>query len=180
MAIGVVSLLTAAYFTTSKRFLTDRLPSTGGIVGPLEITEAGTVLEIRVDQALNLSGGRRSFGTRSTWSFVSGEVLDAEQEYLFGFGDELWKESGYDGTYWTEAKDDYELKVTMPEAGTYYLEFTTELPQIGRAARGSAGPIVVRIDRATGSAIPHLMLGIALILGGLVMRLFASGAALFD
>lgn len=175
LGVGVVSLLTAAWFTAGERLLVDRLPPEGGVVGPIQITEPNTVLEVKVRQSLNLPGGS-SYGTRSTWSFVSGEVLDAEQEYLFGFGDELWKESGYDGTYWTESKDDYEVKVTIPESGTFYLGFTTELPQIGRAAGGSPGPIAVRVERKRGSAIPHFVFGICAILLGLLMRFFASKA----
>ncbi|HJL14832.1 MAG TPA: hypothetical protein RMH99_04200 [Sandaracinaceae bacterium LLY-WYZ-13_1] len=172
MGIGVISLLTAAYFTTGERVLSERLPPNGGMVGPIQIAEPNTVLNIHVNQSLNLPSGRSSFGTNSTWSFVSGEVLDAEQEYLFGFGGELWKESGYDGTHWTESKDDYELKVTIPDAGTFFLEFSTELPP----GATNPGEIRVAIEKKRGSAIPHFIFGIVAILLGLIMRFFASKA----
>jgi len=169
MGVGVVSLATAAWFTTGEPVFSDQLPPEGGIIGPIQVPAPDTVLEVGIQQRLNLPSGRSAFGTNSTWSFVSGEVLDAEQEYLFGFGGELWKERGYDGSYWTEAKDDYSLKVTIPDAGAFYLSFTVEAPP-----SASPGPITVSVDRMRGSAIPHFVFGVCALLLGLLMRLFAS------
>ena len=64
------------------------------------------------------------------WSAVTGNVLDQDKNYLFGFGQEFWKESGYDSDgRWTESKTKYDMKVTLPK-GIYYLEFEQNGPLI--------------------------------------------------
>ena len=172
IAIGVISLMTAAYFTSGERLTRQTVPPNGGIVGPLRLDEPGTVLEVHVQQPQNARSGTTDvFGTSSTWSFVSGEVLDDEHEYLFGFGDELWAETGYDGSSWSEAKSSYDLKVTIPEAGTYFLGFETESPP-----NVQPSDVTVTIDRKRGSAIPHFVLGIGAVLLGLFLSLVASRA----
>lgn len=168
IGVGVISLLTAAYFSSGERLTRQTIPATSAMIGPIQITEPGTVLEITVQQAL-VAPSDPYGGGGSTWSFVGGEVLDDEHEYLFGFGGELWAESGFDGSYWTESDTTYDLKVTMPEAGTYYLGFNTESdPNI------QPNDITVTIDRKRGSAIPHFVLGLVGVVFGFFMSLIAS------
>lgn len=170
--LGVLSLLTSLYFTTQRQVLQQTLPATGGSVGPFEVKSAGTVLEVVVVQSLTLPPGSNT-ATRGVWSFVSGEVTDDDDEYLFGFGGELWKESGYDGSYWTEEDRDYAIKLTMPEAGQFFLEFSSEAP-----FGATVGPMRVTVHQLRGSAIPHFVLGIALVLLGLMLRLLVSKAVI--
>lgn len=178
IGVGIVSLLTAAYFNSGDRLAFESLPANGGTVGPITITDPGTVLQVTVKQPQTLptrrsSRGFGSYGTtsNSTWTFVEGEVLDEDEQYLFGFGEELWKETGYDGSYWTESYDEFDLKVTIPDPGTYYLGFTTQV-----APGSSPGTMQVRVDRMRGSAIPHFVFGIVAILLGLLLRFMTSNA----
>jgi len=115
---GLLCIVTALVLSGSgKRELKAKLPPEGGQVGPVVVKKANTVLAINVEQQFRVDG----------WSYLEGEVLDADENYLFGFGDELWAESGYDEGNWHEEKNDYDLYVTIPEPGTYYLGFVGQV-----------------------------------------------------
>ena len=93
------------------------LPKTGGLIGPVEIKKDNTVCTIKSyqDVALNQS------------SFLTGNVLDENKQYLFGFGKDLWNEEGNDDEgYWHETENNYETRVTFPIKGKYYFEFEAE------------------------------------------------------
>lgn len=122
------------------------------IVGPIEVTSDGQVLQVGIDASLPVN----------SWNFVEGEVLDANKGYLFSFGKELWHEDGTDEDgYWNEADRSYQMKITIPVKGIYYLNIKTE---------GDKTPdeIYVTIDRAVGSSIPHMIFGILTLAIGLI------------
>ncbi len=127
--------------------LKESLPAAGGTIGPIEVKKDYSVYLIRVKQAI------KSYGA---WSFVSGDVLDENREYLFGFGKEFWKESGYDsdGT-WYESVSDYDMKVTLPKKGAYYLRFNADMSR-----PGAGGDIQVTVQPKYGSSLAHFILGI--------------------
>ena len=85
-------------------------------------------------------------------SYISGEVLDEENDTIFEFGKDSWHESGYDADgYWSESDAGMTAKLTFSEPGTYYIKLGTEdnkLPQFN-----------IVLSRKNGSGIPHLMLG---------------------
>lgn len=178
MGFGIVSLITALFFTGGRgKSVTKSLPAEGGIVGPIEVSKDNTVLEVGVRQPLNKDG----------WSFIEGEVLDKDQEYLFGFGEEVWRESGYDQGYWSETDDAFDLKVTIPKKGTYFLSFTTESAPTMSLRRTSlrrrkndrpvAGNIWITVQPKMGSTVPFFIAGlVGLILGFIVNRIGAAGA----
>jgi len=89
--------------------------------------------------------------------YFSGEVLDEDKETLYEFGKDLWHESGYDSEgYWSESDRNMAACLTFTEPGKYYIQFHTDenmMNQIGLE-------IVVK----KGSGIPHLMMGMYLLI----------------
>jgi hypothetical protein len=123
------------------------------MLGPIEITKPKQVVGVEI--ATNLPN--------NSWAFVEGEVLDADKEYLFSFGDEFWHESGYDDGAWEESYDEYEMKITFTEAGRYYLSIKAQ-------ANSNVNEIRVRIGQRLGSGIPHFVLGLVLLACGLAIE----------
>ncbi len=123
------------------------------LIGPIEITKAKQVVGIEISTSL----------PNNSWAFVEGEVLDENKQYLFSFGDEFWHESGYDDGNWEESYDEYEMKITFPEAGKYFLSIK---------AQGNANidELQLRISQRLGSGIPHFILGLVLIICGLAIE----------
>lgn len=122
--------------------------------GPLTTKKYNETYAIRVAASLPVN----------TWSFVEGEVLDEEKEYLFSFGKELWHETGRDSDGpWTESENNYTMKITLPEPGTYYFRFKTQ-------GRYDVAALRVVISKRYGSSLPHIMLGLFALTIGLVLN----------
>lgn len=132
------------------------LPPTGGMLGPIAIAEDDTTYEIKVAQDIKKAG---------EWSYVEGEVLDANKTFQFSFGKELWKkQQDYKGPGTLPQStvpatsiagvSRYDLKVVFPKAGDYFLRFKTNASQ----AVGTS--INVSAQQLQGSSIFHLILGI--------------------
>lgn len=160
IVFGVVCLITAGFFSISRgTSIQKNLPLEGGIVGPIEVKKDTTVYLIRVFQFIR---------NDNDWSAVTGNVLDQDKNYLFGFGQEFWKESGYDSDgRWTESKTKYDMKVTLPK-GTYYLEFETD------RSPGVDSGISVSVSKKMGSSLPFLIAGILALILGVVMNEIAN------
>ncbi len=140
----------------SGKSLKSSVQTSGGMIGPIEVKKDFSVYSISVRQALNEYG---------VWSFVSGDVLDSNKEYLFGFGKEFWSETGYDSDgRWSEAETSYDIKITFPKKGNYYLRFNAEMSK-QRAGR----EIMVTVDPKRGSSLAHLVLGIISVLAGAIV-----------
>ncbi len=164
MAFGVLSLVTAGVFAYSGRsVLSTTIPPQGGRVGPITTVRPNTVLEVDVHQAFRMDG----------WTYLEAEVQDAEGEYLFGFGDELWAESGYDDGAWHEEKNDYDVCVTMPNPGNYYLAFAGS-----DSGAGTISPpgfdVGVTVEEKHGSSVPFFAAGLTALILGAFMFLIAS------
>ncbi len=181
-AVGLVTLAFGALCLVSAIFFVgDRAPprsevigSTGGTIGPLEIADDSTVLHVHVQQYVFKTG----------WSYIEGELLDSEQEGLFSFGDEVWYETGRDSDGpWSERDNEFDLKITIPTAGTYFLAFTVDS---GLTAFINPPPtpdeylsdITVRIHTKSGSTVPFFAAGILGLILGFVMHEMATGAVL--
>ena len=92
----------------------------------------------------------------NSWTFIEGEVLDADEEYLFSFGDELGHYTGVDSEGpWTEHKNSYSVKLTLPEAGDYFLDFVAETSR-----GGDNTPLTVTVEKLRGSSLPHILAGV--------------------
>ena len=139
----------------------EQLPANGGTLGPIEVKEAGTVMEVTVQQRIQQGSGRRF----KRWSFVTGELLGADKQYLTGFGGEFWREAGYDDGYWEEQDATYTTKLTVPEAGRYFLRFKTE----SDVAASELSDIQVSVESAVGSSLPHHVAALlAFVVGGVL------------
>lgn len=174
---GVISLITAWYFNnfiekktysfnTAQQYQAQAplylgMPEnmsekSSNVVGPINVRRRGTVYEIGLYASLPVQ----------SWSFIEGEVLDAEKEYLYSFGKELWHETGRDSDgAWRENKNHFKMKVTFPKPGTYYLNFKTE-----KSRNISNINAFVSVNKKRGSALPHFWLGIFLVITGIILN----------
>lgn len=126
--------------------------------GPFTIKRPGQGIWVSVSSTVPVNN----------WLFVEGELLDAQQNYLMGFGDELWHETGTDSDgRWDEADTQYDISLSIPEAGQYYLNFKTQ---------GAPRPAQLRItvDYTNGSPIPHVIFGLLTLLVGLTLNEIAN------
>ncbi len=100
---------------------------------------------------------RSSMYGENTNIYFSGEVLDKDKDTLYEFGKDLWHESGYDSEgYWSESDRNMEAKLAFTEPGTYYIQFHTDENMM----KNISLEIVVK----KGSGIPHLMMGMDLLI----------------
>ncbi len=158
---GILCLITSAVFTSDEgKTVSGTLPASGGIIGPITVDKDGTVLEFSVHESLNGYG----------WSYVDGEMLDQNKEYLFGFGYELWHEKGYDEGPWDEQANKFDFKLTVPKKGTYYAHLYTEQ----QAVSPIGGNIQVWVTPVMGSSVPYFAAGLVGVIGGIFF--FVVGA----
>lgn len=162
IAFAVLSFITALGFNiTTGGGLAQTLPPEGGILGPIQVDKNRAVYQITVAQNINRDG---------QWNHVEGAVLDVKKNHLFSFGEEFWKESGYDdGGAWTERKTDYTIKVTL-QKGSYYLGFDAE--NVGPGA----SQIHVIAKPKSGSAVPFFTAGVIALILGVIVNEMASGS----
>lgn len=158
---SVACFFTAMFLSskTSEPVLKAAVASSGGEVGPFQVKRDNSVYKISVESKLKLN-------TRSTWGFIEGELLNANKEFLMGFGGEMWKERDSEGTYEETA---YELDLTIAQKGTYYLKFKSEYKD-----SRSAGPIVVKIKSIRGNSHLHFFLGVIALIIVFVGRMKVS------
>lgn len=169
---GLLSLITAWVFSMeTKRVFNDvvsvrtAMPPQDAVgwrqetkkmamIGPLIVPHYQAVYEVSIASPLPVN----------SWSFVEGEILDAQKEYLFSFGKELWHETGYDSDgAWRESDNSYSMKVTFPKPGQYYLNLKTEGSHI-------TDTVQVTISKKRGSTIPHIVFGIVTLLIGIMLN----------
>ena len=134
------------------------IPTTGGEIGPIEVSKDYSVYNVHVEKYIS----------NNSWSFVGGDVLDQDKNYLFGFGKELWKESGFDSDgSWTEQDTDLNIKITFNKAGIYFLRFNDESSNSTTLQQSnSLSDIQVTVSPKRGSSLIHFILGcISLIIG---------------
>ena len=155
VAFAALCLITSYFYSTGSL---ERRENVGpdGLVGPIEITGSNSVYEVAV---------HRTRSVTNTWSYVEVQVLDANKEYLFSFGDELSLYSGRDSEgFWRERNETYSTKLTIPEPGTYFLKFVIE-----ESSRANSG-FGVTLSRMAGSSLVHLVAGIAALVIGIVLN----------
>ncbi|MEE8484239.1 MAG: hypothetical protein V3S46_06540 [Nitrospinota bacterium] len=148
LGFAVLCFITSLVFNSNVgEPITKILSPADNIVGPIEVRENNEVYQIKISQPI------RAYGT---WSVVEGSVLDNDKNYLFGFSDELGSYAGRDSEgRWTEVKNDYEMKLTMPQTGTYYLSFSFDTNN-----PGAVDPVRVTVARKKGSSLVLFWAGI--------------------
>ena len=146
------------YFSGGYESKQASLPLNGGVFGPLIVTGPASTYKISLSQnAIALK----------VWNAVDIEVLDAEKNYLFSFGDEFWHESGYDEGNWDESKKNMQMKVHFEKAGVYFLSISAESNASFTTANNG---YVLTVSRNRGSSLAFKWLRIfSLVLGGLCL-----------
>ena len=113
-------------------------------IGPINVRKANHIYHIDISANLR----------EQSWSFIEAELLDKDKNYLFSFTNELSYYSGYEGgESWTERDSHFDMNITFPKAGTYYLRFASESNKVPSS-------ISVRVRQQRGSAIPHMVFGV--------------------
>lgn len=132
------------------------LPGNGGEFGPLTVKKAKSSYELKVYNSVRLN----------KWSHVTVEVLDSKKQYLFGFGDGMWNEKGYDSDgAWHEHKFSYTMDVTFPKKGDYYFRIKSERND------GVGSNIQITVSKHKGSNIPFIMLGVFCLIAAALMHM---------
>lgn len=112
-----------------------------GLIGPIEVTNKSVIYKINV-----------YFSGRLSSKYISGEVLDENEDTLYEFGKDLWHEEGYDSDgHWSESERRMKVYLTFSEKGKYYLKFYTDKMNMDN--------ITITISRLVASYIPHLGIG---------------------
>ena len=134
----------------------NKVKSIKGEVGPINVVKYRETYNIAVKANL----------VEQSWSNVEGQVLDSNKKYLFSFGKELSLYSGYDSEgSWTERNDNYDINVTFPKPGTYYLQFLTESDRYKTPYQ-----LQVKVSKKRGSSIPHMWFGIITLIIGIILN----------
>ena len=165
IAFSMLCFITSCFMNMNTDAVIKKgIPLTGGEIGPIEVNTDYSVYNIYIEKHLS----------NNSWSFVGGDVLDQDKNYLFGFGKELWRESGFDSDGpWTEQDTDLNIKITFNKAGTYYLRFNDESSSTTTSAINSFNPqpdslsdLQVTVSPKRGSSLIHFILGcISLVIG---------------
>lgn len=99
------------YYNKTMNYLNE-----GEIFGPIKVKNKPVICKIMAH-----------FSGENTSSYLSGEVLDENQDTLYEFGKDLWHESGYDSDgYWSESDRKMTAYLTFKDKGTYYIQFNTD------------------------------------------------------
>ncbi len=102
----------------------------------------------------------------NSWTFIEGEVLDADKEYLFSFADELGHYAGVGSKgEWTERNNSYSVKITLPEAGDYFLNFVAET-----SWREDNASLTVTVKKLRGSSLPYILAGVVALIIAVVLN----------
>ena len=157
IVFGLLSFLTSWVYSFEGKTIIDEVfrPSILNKtkeIGPIETKKYHEVYKIKVKAHLNQS-----------WSAVNGKVLDVNKKHLFSFGKEVSHYSGRDSEgRWTEDNQNYSIDVSFKKPGRYYIQFDAsdgKLPE----------KLKLKITKKRGSPIPHMVLGIILILAGIAI-----------
>lgn len=118
------------------------------LIGPIEVTGKSHIYKIIINHP----------SINNFASYISGEVLDENQDTLYEFGKDLWHESGYDSEgYWQESDKTMEAFLTFSEKGNYYIQLQTDNNQLQN--------MKIKLVKHAGSYIPFLMAGILSLIG---------------
>jgi len=160
MIFGVLSLLTSWFysFEVGKPIQQKIFPDIA-----TSNTDIGPVIVGRNHETYNIQVRTIGMPVQS-WSFVQGQVLDANKQYLFAFGEDLWHEAGRDSDgSWDESLNKYDMDITFPKAGHYYLRFETE-------SNSPPSAVNIRISKQRGSSLPHFWFGLFCLVFGIILN----------
>ncbi len=156
---GVLCLLTAMILSIdTKKIPPANIFVSGGEYGPITTTSNNSVVDIGLEHRL----------PTGTWNAIEVAVLDENKNYLFSFADEVWHEVGHDSDgRWEEDVSKFNMEITFPKAGNYYLALTTENPAIDQNSI-----VTVRSSVELGSNILFLWFGWITLIIGIVWKYY--------
>ncbi len=173
IAFSMLCFITSCFMNmNTDSVIKESIPITGGEIGPIEVSKDYSVYNVHVEKYLN----------NNSWSFIGGDVLDQDKNYLFGFGKELWKESGFDSDgRWAEQDTDMNIKITFNKAGIYYLRFNDESSNTATSTTSSFNSqsnrlsgLQVTVSPKLGSSLIHFILGCIALITGVGLFLFSQ------
>ena len=143
LLFSLVCFMAQIYFNsavsgTVKQY---NVPLSGGVVGPFQVKKDNASYKFEIKQN-NIRTGY--------WYAVDIEVLNAHKQFVFGFGHEFWRESGYDEGHWDERVDDMTMHAHFEQAGKYYLSVTT---QSNASLNKSDSDYYIEVSEVKGSVI---------------------------
>jgi hypothetical protein len=161
LIFSLICFATAIFFSCSTdKVISDKLPKNGGIFGPVTISKKNAVYDIRIEQITDYGH----------YASIEGSVLDKNKQYLFGFGKELWSETGYDSEgSWSERINDFNFKITFKEPGDYYFQVESELSNPKHCE-----DIWIEVTPTRASSLAHIVLGIMSLLAGIIAWFFGN------
>ncbi len=108
MSFGFLCLFSIFILSSKDVYFSQYISAVGGKVGPLK---GDNVYHVVLKQSL----------FTNSWAFIEASVETEEEDALFSFGKELWREAGYEyGERWEEIKEKVEYDFALPE-GRFYL-----------------------------------------------------------
>lgn len=134
------------------------------IFGPLVTEKSNAVVELVVVDG----------SVKEGWSYVETELLDAKGTSLMSFGGEKYHETGRDSDGpWSEAVRDNDIRLTIPDPGTYFLRVRVEGGD-KRSTRSSdrtqQTKIYISADYLRGSNGLYIWVGVLLLIIGVVLN----------
>lgn len=152
MVCSIISLTTSWFYSLSDKKLT--LTSDNNVYGPIEIKRPREPYNIFIKTDIPAQHS----------VVIEGEVLNEKKEPLFSFGEELWHEEGRDSDgYWRDIKNSYDINITFPLPGNYYVKFIEDGPY-------NSAKLSINITKKNGSALPHFWFGIFTLLIGVFLN----------
>ena len=159
IAFGLLSLLTSRIYSTKTEQVinTSFYPLGNGTfaeLGPFNVKKYNQIYNINIEAAL----------FAQSWSYIEGQALNDNKQYLFSFGKELSYYSGSDADgAWEEVEDNYLVKVNFVKPGVYYLKFSAE-------SNHPPSDIEIKIVKENYNSMPHLWFGIFTLIIGIVLN----------
>ncbi len=156
---AIISFIMAGVYSSDvSKMEIKTMSGEGGTYGPLLVKEKNASYEIVIKNNVALN----------KWSFIEVNVLDKDKNYLFGFGDGMWHESGYDEGPWEESKTDFSMDITFKDPGEYYFEVKADRND------GAGNAIVINIVKEKGSNVPFITLAIISIIAAIFAHFFGG------
>lgn len=161
LGLALVSFVTASVFgsysggpPTVLKIPAEELRG-GKIVGKIEPTRDYASFQVELRHPINYT---------HQWSQVTGEVLDANQNMLFAFGEELW--AGIE-----ENKLSFSANFNFPKKDTYYLKLSVEMAPNA----SNPPPLEVTYGQTAGSGVMFNWLGALAVIVGVGLWLVKGG-----
>ena len=154
-----------AFFFGQKTYSSSKTVAANQLYGPIKTKQENTVVVIKITNR----------AVREGWHYMEAELLDFNQDkVLMTFAGEAWHETGrdYDGP-WSESERETDLRITIPQAGAYFLSFSIEGgPKHSRTAKDLTDKIRLSITEhhLKGSTTVFNRLGILLFVIAVVLN----------